>query len=316
VGGAVTTALVTLRAGDVIIIEQQMAGPMYTGFPPGTQTGLIPVEWHRPWYDAIRTAVANNVIVVEAAGNGEQNLDATMYTTGNGGHHPFRAVNDSGAFIIGAGAAPNGSDADRSRLWYSNYGSTLDLQGWGERVTTLGYGDLYNSEGINLRYTDSFGGTSSASPVVANACTLIVSMHRAAMGATPTPAQIKTALRETGSPQRAGAYPLTHVIGPRPNVRAAIHALLGGTDCDANDVPDRLDIAAGASDCNANGVPDSCEGSVCPADWNRVGCLDSADFFAFLDDFFLDRADYDANGSTDSQDFFMYLVDFFAGCGN
>src|SRR5262249_33716082 len=149
IGAAISRALTRLSAGDVILIEQQMAGPNYTGDPPETQFGLIPIEWWRPWYDAIRTAAANNVIVVEAGGNGEQNLDSSVYNVGNAGHYPFQAAHDSGAIIVGAGSHVGGSDVDRSRLWFSNYGSTLDLQGWGEDVYTLGYGDLYSSEGIN-----------------------------------------------------------------------------------------------------------------------------------------------------------------------
>ena len=50
VGAAITTALGTLSAGDVILIEQQIAGPNYTGNPPGTQFGLVPVEWYQPYY--------------------------------------------------------------------------------------------------------------------------------------------------------------------------------------------------------------------------------------------------------------------------
>ncbi|MFH1418070.1 MAG: hypothetical protein ABII12_07290, partial [Planctomycetota bacterium] len=63
IGAAITTALGTLTAGDVILIEQQMQGPNYTGVPPGTQFGLVPVEWYQPWYNTIVTAVGNGVVV-------------------------------------------------------------------------------------------------------------------------------------------------------------------------------------------------------------------------------------------------------------
>ena len=222
IGAAITTALGTLSAGDVILIEQQYAGPNYTGSPPGTQVGLIPVEWYLPWYNAIVTAVGNNVVVVEAAGNGSQNLDDAIYSTGNGGHWPFLPANDSGAIIVGAGASPGGSDVDRSRLYFSNYGSTVDLQGWGENVYTTGYGGLYGAEGANLYYTASFSGTSSASPIVAGSCVLLQSMYKALHpGSILTPATIKNNLRSTGSPQQSGAYPASQNIGPRPNVTAA-----------------------------------------------------------------------------------------------
>ncbi|MDX2145953.1 MAG: hypothetical protein SFZ23_00385 [Planctomycetota bacterium] len=42
-------------------------------------------------------------------------------------------------------------------------------------------------------------------------------------------------------------------------------------DCNANGVPDDVDIANGASDCDANGVPDSCQVDACPT---RVFLLD------------------------------------------
>jgi hypothetical protein len=222
VGNAILTALGTLTAGDMILIEQQTAGPNYTGIPSGTQFGLIPVEWVGSTYNAIVTAVGNGVTVIEAAGNGSQNLDGPEYAMGNGGHWPFLLANDSGAIIVGAGGSPGGGSGDRSRLGFSCYGATVDLQGWGENVFTTGYGGFYAAEGTNLNYTSTFSGTSSASPIVTGACALLQSIYKAANpGFSLTPAQIKTALRNTGSPQLNGTNPATQNIGPRPNVTAA-----------------------------------------------------------------------------------------------
>jgi hypothetical protein len=57
----------------------------------------------------------------------------------------------------------------------------------------------------------------------------------------------------------------------------------------------------------------SCGGS-CPADWDMSGLVNSADFFAFLLDFFAGHADFNHSGETNSQDFFDFLAAFFAGC--
>lgn len=262
VATAITRVLSTLGPGDVILIEQQIAGPLYTGSPPGTQTGLVPVEWFSGYYNAIVTAVGNGITVVEAAGNGSQNLDSSTYSTGNGGHWPFLPQNDSGAIIVGAGAAGvGGSSTARSRLWFSNYGSTVDLQGWGESVVTTGYGDRYQAEGVNLRYTSTFSGTSSASPIVASACALLQEAYKDRQGTALLPAAVKLTLRQTGSPQTSGGNPASQNIGPLPNVAAALGAALGSTtDCDANGIPDAIEIAADSTlDCNQNGTLDRCE---------------------------------------------------------
>ncbi|MCP4248525.1 MAG: S8 family serine peptidase, partial [bacterium] len=249
VGAAITTALGTLTAGDVILIEQQFAGPNYTGIPAGTQFGLVAVEWYQPYYNAIVTAVGNGVVVVEAAGNGWQNLDAPEYGTGNGGHWPFMFGNDSGAIIVGAGASPGGSDTDRSRLNFSNYGATVDLQGWGENVYTTGYGTVYFAEGKNLWYDSAFGGTSSASPIVASACSLLQSTHQSAAGAFLTPAQVRSNLITTGSAQLAGTFPTSQNIGPRPDASAALCNALPAIDANANLVPDLCEQLAGIVAC-------------------------------------------------------------------
>jgi hypothetical protein len=52
----------------------------------------------------------------------------------------------------------------------------------------------------------------------------------------------------------------------------------------------------------------------CPADWDQSGAANSADFFAFLNDFFGGAADFNGDGVTSSQDYFDFLTAYFAGC--
>ena len=76
VANAVSVAVANTNPGDVILIEQQIAGPNYTGVE---QFGLVPVEWVQEVYDAIFVATATGRVIVEAAGNGSQNLDDPVY---------------------------------------------------------------------------------------------------------------------------------------------------------------------------------------------------------------------------------------------
>ena len=213
---SITTALDALSAGDVLLIEQQIVGP-------NGGTAFVPVEWFEPVYDAIVLATGNGIIVIEPAGDGNQNLDAPIYSTGNGGHWPFLPQNDSGALIVGAGAAYQiGSDVDRSRLGFSTYGATVDFQGWGEQILTSGYGTFYNKEGVNLHYTSTFGGTSGAAAIVAGSVAVVEGRIKAVTGIPFTPSQMRNLLQETGSPQQSGTFPLEQNIGPRPNILAAL----------------------------------------------------------------------------------------------
>lgn len=216
IDAAITAALAIFSPGDVIVIEQQAFGP---------NNSLVPAEWDVTTYNAIVTAVGNGVIVLEAAANGAQDLDAPQFGTGNGGHWPFLPQNDSGAIIVGGGASPFGLNVDRSRLNFSCYGSTVDLQGWGEQVCTTGFGAIWSSEGVNQYYTATFNGTSSAVPVVAGACIAVQGVHKARTGMVLTPAQMRSLLRATGSTQTNGTFPATQQIGPRPDITAAIQAL-------------------------------------------------------------------------------------------
>lgn len=204
---ALVVAEGTSKPGDVILIEQQ-----------ASYIDLIymPVEWIDAVYDEIALLTSRGYIVVEAAGNGGQDLDEVRYGS------PFpNGKPDSGAIIVGAGQACSGGVL-RSRFYQSNYGARVDLQGQGSCVTTTGYGDLSN-DSPHATYTSLFGGTSSASPMVAAAAASVSSAYRTLNGRPPTPAQVRDVLVATGTPQSTDG-PAGH-IGPQPNLAAALRAI-------------------------------------------------------------------------------------------
>jgi hypothetical protein len=222
---AIVAAADRLRPGDIILLEVQYGHPA---------RGFISVEWWPADYAAIRYAVNRGIIVVEAAGNGNNNLDDPIYNTPLAGfpadwRNPFnRNLRDSGAVLVGAGAPPPGTHGrnwgpDRSRLDFSNYGSAVDVQGWGREVTTAGYGDLQGGGSEDLWYTDTFSGTSSASPIVVGALGCVQGVLRAAGRIPLSPARARQLLRASGSPQQdAPGRPRTERIGNRPNLRQLI----------------------------------------------------------------------------------------------
>jgi len=219
---ALISTLNELGEGDVVLIEQQTLA--FEGTP---DEGYAPVEWYEPFYDAIQLISGNGIIVVEAAGNGNKNLDDSLFTVDNFGHYPFLQENWSEAIMVGAGAVGI-DDTPRSRLWFSNYGSRIDVQGNGEGVVTTGYGSAYTAEGPNKFYSDDFGGTSGASPIVVGAVALLQSLHKMVTGGTPFDVDyVRDLMVSTGKPQVAGVlFPVTEKIGPLPNIFAAANTML------------------------------------------------------------------------------------------
>jgi hypothetical protein len=212
VARAIYDAMPHLRPGDVLLLEQQTDGPYGCGW---TQYGCVPVEWDNGAYDAIVDATAAGIIVVEAAGNGSQNLDRPEYGT----RFP-KGKADSGAIIVGAGNPGNcGYDVPvRGRLFFSNWGSRVDVQGWGDCIVTAGYGDLASR--TNATYTSVFGGTSGAAAQVAGAVASLSGIAKE-RGRVLTSKQARSILRATGTAQPAEGKR----IGPVPDLRRAISAL-------------------------------------------------------------------------------------------
>jgi len=238
---AIRNAADRLNPGDIILIELHRPGPRSN--PPFTnngvdQVGFIAVEWWQDDFAAIQYATqVRGVIVVEAAGNGAQNLDDPVYSIRPAAFpaawtNPFnRANRDSGAILVGAGAPPPGTHgnnwgADRSRLDFSNWGVSIDVQGVGREVTTTGYGDLQGGQNEDVWYTNRFSGTSSSSPIVVGSLASVQGVLRAGGRTLLTPATARDVLRRTGSLQQdEPGRPASQRIGNRPNIRQMLDDL-------------------------------------------------------------------------------------------
>jgi len=204
---ALAIAAYITKPGDTVLIEQQTYDP---------NGNFVAVEWEPAIYDAIVYLTSHGRTVIEPAANGGQNYDDTsLYGT----KFP-QGKADSGAIMVGAGENC-GSTNHRTRLNFSNYGSRVNLQGPGDCVVSTGwYGDLYNVGGVNTYYTNSFGGTSSASPVVAAAAVDLNSAYLALNGQAATPSWIRLTLIANST-----AQPTTDTsghIGPEPDLAKAL----------------------------------------------------------------------------------------------
>jgi hypothetical protein len=193
-----------LNPGDVVLIEQQTVGP-------NGGTAYVPLEWTQSAFDAMRMITDLGAIVVETGANGSQNLDAPEMQ----GRFD-RNVRDSGAIIVGAA-----SPTTRAALNFSSYGTRMDLQGWGQGITTTGLnGNLFGGTSpanLTRRYTSSMNGTSGAGPIVTNAVVAVQSYLKATGRPLLTSAQMIELLRATGTPQTG-----TRLVGPLPNIEAAL----------------------------------------------------------------------------------------------
>jgi hypothetical protein len=193
-----------LSAGDVWLIELQM-------YPPGRSA--TPMEWVQVNYDVIWTSVWSlGIVCMEAGANGTQNLDDPSW----GGVFD-RRVRDSGAILVAAGT-PYGRVAE----YFTNWGSRMDAHAWGSSIVTTGFGDLYSQGTPQTEYTASFSGTSGASPMVTGSALCLQGIAEANLGLRLDPITLRALIHNTGVPH----LDPNKEIGPRPDLGAAINALL------------------------------------------------------------------------------------------
>jgi hypothetical protein len=209
--GAIASALTVMQFGDVLLLEAQTT--------VGSSTVYLPVEVEQAVFDVIRLATAVGIIVVEAAANGNADLDNWTDAAGNQIlNRGSAAYRDSGAVMVGAASAI----APHTRLSFSNFGSRIDCYAWGESIDTLGDGWTGNQANT---YTASFGGTSGASPIITGAA-LSVQGAAAALGFRYGPLQMRDILADatTGT---ASANPATDRIGVMPDLQQILQTVLG-----------------------------------------------------------------------------------------
>jgi hypothetical protein len=210
VADAIVAAIPVMNPGDILLLE--------------VQRNFLPTETDDADFDAIRLAVASGIVVVEAAGNGFTDLDGYVDVAAgqilNRASADFR---DSGAIMVGAAE----SALPHDRADFSNHGSRIDCYGWGENVVTCGYGNLDDGGGDDdLTYTDTFSGTSSASPIVTGAALIVQGKYESLTGTRLSPTQMRVLLSNpaTGTPQGPN---VAGNIGVMPDLRAIIEDTLG-----------------------------------------------------------------------------------------
>ncbi len=250
VAQAINTAAAQLSPGDVILIELHMKGPAsgQTCTCNCGQFEFVPMEYTQADFDAIKAATANGIVVVEAGGNGSMDLDSAIYK----GMFD-RNVRDSGAILVGAGNSTN-----HGPTCWTNYGTRIDVQGWGNNVYTTGYGNLFKGDTSapdpNQYYTATFSGTSSASPIIVGSVLAMEGYRKQNYGTVIAPEQMRLLLSMLGTPQASSPK---H-IGPLPDIHAMADRM--GVDSDLDGLTDQQEVQFGTDihqvDTDHDGVSD------------------------------------------------------------
>lgn len=203
---AIAAARARLGPGDVLVLEVHLP-----------KSGYLCVETDDAVFDAIRLASAEGVVVVEAAGNGDRDLDGWRGTDGRFlARQPQEAY--SGAIVVGAcregvltGAAADGTVVEgHSRNWKerSNYGVRVDVHAWGEAVQAPVAGGGHAD----------FAATSAATAIVAGVVAAAQGLQRAAGGVPIDGPRMRDVLRTGSTPQIPVTSPWP--IGGMPDLAA------------------------------------------------------------------------------------------------
>ena len=209
---AILSAVNNMQAGDILLLEAQAT---YDGYG---DKNYFPVEVKPDIFDAIRIGANKGIIIIEAGANGGNDLDQFRDHNGkqvlNRNSPDFK---DSGAIMVGAASAR----VPHKRSYFSNYGSRVDVYGWGNAVDTT---DAKPSDFITNLYTSSFAGTSSASPIIAGAAASIQGIAKNNQGRVYTPRQLRAILSDSSTGTKSND-PTSDKIGVLPDLKAILSKL-------------------------------------------------------------------------------------------
>ncbi|OPB34673.1 S8 family serine peptidase [Bartonella taylorii] len=177
------------KPGDIVSIDMQAY----------FNNEFAPMISIKSWWDAIKNLTQKQVITIMAAGNGGHNVGNLSFCPDYG---------DCGGILVGACNPPDGHRAS-----FSNYGHRDSLiNSWGWDVVTTGYDSLQKRPGHNRNYTNTFNGTSSATPLCCGALALLQS-HAKKRGFLLTPQSMRALLKRSSYTEG-----VKDGIGRRPNV--------------------------------------------------------------------------------------------------
>lgn len=216
-----------VEPGDIVAINRHSANV-------DVLSTFLPSIHERDWWDMAKALTERGAVVVFAAGNGSTKTIADKGTTAGYGVNLsqwpyFHDHGDANAILIGACQSWDGKPHQ-----YSNFAYPYRmLNAWGDNVATLGLGRdrLQDKSGNDRDYTSNYGGTSSATPLVAGALTLIQSyameQHHVYLNAD----QMHLLVMQAGYLDATLPHSSVLPMGARPNVHAALVLLdqiLGG----------------------------------------------------------------------------------------
>ncbi len=225
---AILSAIPHLGFGDVLLLEAQTNVESLAAAEgdPSLIAQDVPVELEEATFQMIRMATSLGIVVVEAAGNGNKNLDTVknssglnvlLRTLGDGSNNlDFK---DSGAILVSA--AYRGRPHHR----YPNacHGDRVDCYAWGEQVTTTGDGWGGNTPNA---YTFAFGGTSAAAAIVAGVALAVQDIEQIKRGARFSPERLREILRDPTYGTLPAASDVGR-IGVMPDLRKIIDGAIG-----------------------------------------------------------------------------------------
>jgi serine protease len=201
---AIWTAMNNLNFGDVMLLELQTGG------------SYLPVEIDYSESLAIGLATALGIVVIEAAGNGQKDLDHELdaYNKEVLNRNNTNDFRDSGAIMVAAGKNSVPHDRKKGGVGSgTNWGSRIDCYAWGEGIETCWTYD----QGVTSDYTSVFGGTSGASAIIAGAALVVQGVAEKNLGYRFSPLQLRSLLSDKtlGTPCE---HDVPVMVGPDPGI--------------------------------------------------------------------------------------------------